>query len=120
MLPLARLYAYCRSGEPVEAISRNLNGKNKMNVWLKTAVIILLVIGVLWCIVGICAAFQEMNKEQSTERYSAKPEPMLALFLFVGSIALAGMSWAIAAGIYLVSQLATSITLVATRLPAGN
>ena len=81
-----------------------------MNPWIKTMIIILLVIGAIWCITGICAAFKIMDREPDKSPYGQKPNLMEALLAFVACFSAAGLSWLLAVSLYLFANLSQSIT----------
>ncbi len=70
-----------------------------MNLWIRILFIMLLVIGCIWCLVGICGVYDKLDNPP-TKYSDGGPQFSEAILVLVSSLSAAGLCWGVAAGIY--------------------
>lgn len=85
-----------------------------MNKWIKGLIVILIIFGFIWCLVGICAAYDQLNKPAT--RYGGGPKPLVALLMLAASITAAAICWSVAAAAYLLNRFQATMYLCLTEI----
>ena len=74
-----------------------------MNVWIKSVMIALVILGIIWSIMGMCAAYAAWTRTAGKYGFGG-PSIQEGLFLFIGCASSALIHWFLAVSLYLGAQ----------------